>query len=68
MNEMRHIVVQIWKSNTVFRSHWLSDDHLVDVIEFVPIIVTANELKKQNGNKSEIYCSTQPVCATHPML
>lgn len=40
---MRHIIVQIGKRNAVFRSHRLPDDHLVDVIELVPIVVAIND-------------------------
>lgn len=39
MNEQRHVIVQVWKSDSVFRSHRLSDNNLIDVIELVPIIV-----------------------------
>lgn len=39
MDEMWHIVVQIWKSNAIFRAYRLSDDYFVDVIEFIPIVI-----------------------------
>lgn len=39
MNEQRHVIIQVWKSDSVFRSHRLSDNNLIDVIELVPIFV-----------------------------
>lgn len=36
---MRHIVVQIGKCNSVFSPNRLSDNNLVYVIEFVPVLV-----------------------------
>lgn len=39
MHEERHVVVQVGKCNSVLGSHWLSDDDLVNVIEFIPIVI-----------------------------
>lgn len=39
MDLERNVVVEIGESNPVLRPHWLSDDHFVDVIELVPILI-----------------------------
>ena len=39
----RQAVVQVGKGNPVLRPHWLSDDDLVDVIEFIPVLVTRQQ-------------------------
>ena len=36
-------VVQIWKANPVFRSDWLTNDNLVNVIKLIPIIVPTRQ-------------------------
>lgn len=42
MHKMWHIIVEIWERNTIFRAYGLSYNNFVDVIEFVPIFVTAD--------------------------
>lgn len=37
---MWHVVVQIWERDAILGSHGLPDDHLVDVVELVPVVVT----------------------------
>lgn len=39
MNEKRHVVVEIRKSNSILCTHWLPNDDFIDVIELVPIII-----------------------------
>ena len=36
---MRKVVVEVGKSDSVFCPDWLTNDNLVDVIEFVPIFI-----------------------------
>ena len=36
------VVVEVGKGNGVLRSHRLSDDDLVDVIEFVPVFIATH--------------------------
>ena len=35
----RQTVVEIWEGNAILRTHWLSNDDLVDIIELIPILV-----------------------------
>lgn len=42
MHKMWHIIVEIRERNTIFRAYRLSYDNFVDVIEFVPIFVSAD--------------------------
>lgn len=64
MHKMWHIIVQIWKSNAVFRANRLTNYDLVNVIEFVPIIITAeNKTFNLNNRKKGIRKKK-----THPML
>lgn len=39
MHKMRHIVVQIWKCNSIFGTNWLTNNDFVDVVELIPIVV-----------------------------
>lgn len=36
---MRHVVVQVRKSNPVFCSYWLPYNDFIDVVEFIPIFI-----------------------------
>lgn len=40
MNEKRHVIIQVWKCDSVLRTDWLSDDDFIDIVELVPILVT----------------------------
>jgi hypothetical protein len=44
VDEMRQIVVQVGKSDSVFCPDWLSNDDLVDVVELVPIVVESQRI------------------------
>ena len=47
MNLKWYVVVQIREGNPVLSSDWLTNDDLVDVIEFIPILISA--VKNENG-------------------
>lgn len=44
---MWHVIEQIRKRYTIFSTNWLPDDDFIDVVEFVPVIITARENDKK---------------------
>ena len=40
MHLVRNVVVQIRESNAVLRAHRLTNDDLVDVVEFIPVLIS----------------------------
>lgn len=43
---MRQVVVQVWKGNFVFCPDGLTDDNFVNVIELVPVFISAVETQE----------------------
>lgn len=41
MHKVRHIVVQVWKRNTILGAYGLPYNNLVYIIELIPVLVTA---------------------------
>jgi len=39
VNRTRKRVVQMWENDLVFNSYLLMDNHLVDVVELIPVLV-----------------------------
>lgn len=39
MHKVWHVVVEIREGDPVFRSDWLANDNLVDVIKLVPVLI-----------------------------
>lgn len=55
---MRKIVVQVWECYFVFCSDWLSNDNLIDIIEFIPVFIPNGgkpNSNDQNGNILSLY-------------
>lgn len=46
VNMMRQVVVQVWKGNFVFCPDGLTDDNFVNVIELVPVFISAVETQE----------------------
>lgn len=53
MNKMWHIIVEIRKRNAILRAYGLSYYNFVDVIKFVPILVTVD--KKELLKNSHLF-------------
>ena len=49
---LRQVVVKVWEGNPVLCSDWLTDNDLVNVIEFIPILVT-RERGGEGGREGE---------------
>lgn len=47
VHKMWHVIEQIRKRYTIFSTNWLPDDDFIDVVEFVPVIITARENDKK---------------------
>lgn len=43
VNMMWQVVVQVWEGNFVFCPDGLTDDNFVNVIELVPVFISAGE-------------------------
>lgn len=43
VNMVWQVVVQVWEGNFVFRPDGLTDDDLVDVIELIPVFISAGK-------------------------
>ncbi len=39
VHKLRQVVVQVGEGDAILRPDWLADDDLVDVVEFVPVVV-----------------------------
>ena len=50
---MGEVVVEVGKGNPVLCPDWLTDNDLVDVIEFVPILVTRGKRGREGGGGRE---------------
>lgn len=56
MNKFWKVIVKIWESNLVFSPYLLSDNDLVNVIEFIPIFVPEKSDKiRKNINIIDIW-------------
>lgn len=54
MNKMWHIIVKIWKSNTIFGTNRLSYNNFIDVIEFIPIFISKRQKKAHYNGTSNV--------------
>lgn len=51
MDLVGQTVVQVRKGDAIFRSDWLTNDDLIDVIKFIPVLIPEkihNMVKTQN--------------------
>ena len=44
VNFIWQAVVQVWEGDAILCSDWLSNNDLVDVIEFIPVLVPTKEI------------------------
>lgn len=51
MHMQGEAVVEVGESNAILSSHRLADDDLVDVIEFIPVLITRGEV---TGGRDEV--------------
>ena len=54
MDLVGQTVVQVRESDSVLSSYWLANNDLVDVVEFIPIIIPAKEIISIDRNNKSI--------------
>lgn len=65
VNMVWQVVIQVRESNFVLRSYWLADDDLVDVIELIPVFISARSqifLNQLNKPSLQTLIETVTLC------
>jgi len=52
MDLERDVVVEVRECNAVLSAYWLTNDNLVDVIEFIPVFVSAHSQTRRSHGQT----------------